>query len=222
MANGKPGVSMGPSTDRLNVPVVDPTENVKALTEAANLRQDDLRIETTRRFEQDVSNLKERLDESLAHLKELSVIRAEHQKELNEKESSRLDSIRQVDREEVAKTAAAANTAITTLATQTITLKDTLASQVANTAALAETRLANFSTDVTKRLSALELSSSEGRGKQLVGDPALAQLATSVEGLLRSQGVSTGKSQGISMAWAVLIGAVALAGAVVGLISKLP
>jgi hypothetical protein len=35
--------SIGPSTDRNNEPVVDPTENVKALNAAANDRQDDLR-----------------------------------------------------------------------------------------------------------------------------------------------------------------------------------
>jgi hypothetical protein len=43
MKGGGVADNEGPSTDRYNEPVVDPTENVKALNAAANERQDDLR-----------------------------------------------------------------------------------------------------------------------------------------------------------------------------------
>ena len=39
-----PGVSPGPGVDRFGTPVVDPTQNVLDLVEAAIKRQDDLRM----------------------------------------------------------------------------------------------------------------------------------------------------------------------------------
>src|ERR1700691_3492334 len=56
--------SPGPSTDRHNDPVIDPTENVKDLSEASDKRQDDLR------------------EMSIAHLKEIAQLRDQHQREL--------------------------------------------------------------------------------------------------------------------------------------------
>jgi hypothetical protein len=86
------------------------------LSEAASKRQDDLRAKD-----------KEISDSKHLHMKELTSLRAdhellvgtlreEHQSKIQHAEADRLNSIRQVDREEVAKTAAAANTAIMTLA----------------------------------------------------------------------------------------------------------
>jgi hypothetical protein len=54
----------GPSTDRHNEPVVDPTENVKALNAAANERQDDLRELESR------------------HLREILQLRTDHVQEI--------------------------------------------------------------------------------------------------------------------------------------------
>ena len=177
-------------------PVVDPTENVIALVEsnakaAAALRDADNRY----------------YDEVMKNLKEMSNLRAQHQRELDGAESARLDSIRQVDREDVNKTAISAQNAITTLATTTNTMAETLRNQVATVAGVAESRQASFAADVNKRLSALELSSSEGKGKQTVSDPQMEKLTELVGQLARNQASGAGKGEGMEKMWGWFVAA---------------
>jgi hypothetical protein len=187
---------------------------VLALVEAATKRLDDLRIAAT-----DYSNLQHRHQQEMAaqraeHEQIVGALREGYQEKISHAESGRLDSIRQVDREEVAKTAVAANTAITTLAKQTTDLQQTLAKQVTDTAAAQESRNSAQYSDINKRLSALELSSSEGKGKQTVVDPQIDRITVLVETLARNQAAGVGKSEGISASWGVLLGGAGLAVAI--------
>jgi hypothetical protein len=198
-------------------PTIDPTQNVKDLSEAANRRQDDLRRADASLVDAKLRHLKEVSDVRETHSAILASVREVHQRELDAAESGRLNSIRQVDREEVAKTAAAAQIAIATLATTTNTMAETLRTQVATVAAAAENRQSAFAGEVNKRLSALELSSSEGKGKQQVSDPQIDRMALIVEKLASNQDRGTGKQEGISVAWAVLLGAVAMVSGMLGI-----
>lgn len=200
---GAPAPTTGLAVDAYGGAVVDPTTNVLDLVEAANKRQDDLRASTERLFEAHT-----------AHLRDMVELRAAHQRALDVKETARLDSIRQVDREDVNKTAASAQTAIATLAQSTTVLAETLRTQVATTAAAAESRLSAFSGDVNKRLSALELSSSEGKGKSAYADPQTERLEQIVEQLVKAQALGSGKQQGQAATWAQIAAGVAI---VVGL-----
>lgn len=178
----------------------DPTSNVLLLVEAAALRQDDLREAEVR-----YNDLRDSHKQAIANLREL------YQEKLAEKESSRLDSIRQVDREDVNKTALAAQQAIKTLADQTTALKDTLQLQVANAATMVENRQQAFATEVNKRLSNLELQYSEGKGKSDVRDPAMDELIKAVGMLASQKNQDTGRGDGMSsMAGWVLSGILAL------------
>ena len=76
--------------------IVDPTENVIALTEAANRRQDDLRAAAEKLFDSKIDGLNKRIDDSI----------------------ERFDSFRQSDREEIVKTAGAVVTTAETLRKQ--------------------------------------------------------------------------------------------------------
>ncbi len=174
----------GMAVDIHSRPVIDPTENVIALTAAANKRQDDLRTVT-----------RELVDRDLAHIKELAAIRAEHQRALDAKESGRLDAIRQVDREEVIKAAASAQQAIATLAASTSTVAETLRAAQAQIAAASENRQVAFASEMSKRMSAVELSLSEGKGKQTVVDPQLVKLTDLVETLARTQAGESARTQ---------------------------
>lgn len=202
----KPTSKSGMAVDASGGPVVDPTANVIALTEAANKRQDDLRTASEKLMRAE-----------LDHAKETLQAMEKHQRELDKAESDRLNSIRQVDREEVSKTAVNAQTAITTLANTTNTLAETLRNQVATMAAAVENRQNAYATDVNKRLSALELSSSEGKGKQGVAEPQLERLAQVVEKLAARESLGTGKSQGVGTVWAIILGCFAILGVLVGL-----
>lgn len=177
----------------------DPSENVKSLTEAGNQRQDDLRAAA-----------KELSDTKIAHQKEIGDIRERHQAELRRGESERLDSIRQVDREDVNKTATQAQSAIAALAAVTTTTAETLRTQVATTAAAQATALANSMGEVNKRLSALELSSSEGRGKQAVESPQFAELISEQKRMNAIVLGNTGQSAGAKNLWLIMAGVIAL------------
>jgi hypothetical protein len=197
-----PGTGLG--VDYTGGPVVDPTVNVIALVEANAKAASALREADNRYY-----------DEVMRNLKEMNHLRAFHQRELDGAESARLDSIRQVDREDVNKTAVAAQAAITTLATTTNTMAETLRNQVATVAGVAESRQAAFAGDVNKRLSALELSSSEGKGKQTVSDPQMEKLTALVETLARNQVSGSGKSEGISWVGALIVGVVSVMGGLI-------
>jgi len=228
-----PGHASGRGVDAAGGPVIDPTENVIALTSADNKRQDDLRALTRELFDRDI-----------AHVKELASVRATHQQLLDVKEAGRLDSIRQVDREEVIKAAAAAQQAIATLATTQSNIAETLRAQQEAKALAADTRQVAFASEINKRISAVELSLSEGKGKQAVADPMMAelvaemrtltgqraseegkqtvtdpllsQLAADVRALLQAQATTGGQREGISDSAKVMVGAVMLLIAVLG------
>ena len=69
---------------------VDPTENVKALVEAAMARQDDLR-------EMQAVFLRELQDAEIRRLDEKADLRAMHSEQMRRAETERLDAIRSVD-----------------------------------------------------------------------------------------------------------------------------
>ncbi len=216
--NGRP---TGIGVDSSGGPLVDPTKNVLDLVEArgvaaANLRKSDKEI-----VKISIKNLRKDLRGRNKHIlaiiqlraefqSEVVKLQAEHRTAMAKAEADRLNSIRQVDREEVAKTAVAANTAITTLASTTLNMADTLRKEVANTAIAQENRFGTFVNDVTKRLSAIELSQSEGKGKGARDEPAFERMSSLVEKFVANQQTTTGKSEGFSSSWAILIGAVGM------------
>jgi hypothetical protein len=206
----KRGGVAGIGVDSSGGPVIDPTENVIALVEAESRRQDDLRVAAKELNDTKVDHQKEISDLRSQHQGVLGQLREEHQEKMANAESGRLNSIRQVDREEVAKTAVAANLAITTLAKQTTDLQTTLQKQVADTAVAVEQRQSAAYSDTNKRLSAVELALSEGKGKQQVADPAIERMAAMVERLVASQALGTGKGEGIDSTWKLLIAGVGL------------
>jgi hypothetical protein len=217
----------GLGVDSSGGPVIDPTANVIALTDAANRRQDDLRALNDKLTDAKLAHLKEVSDLRSHHAEEMGKIREEHQEKIAKAEAARLDSIRQVDREEVAKTANAANMAISTLAEQTRALATTMAKTVTDTAAAQEIRNSAQYGDINKRVSALELSTSEGKGKSTQADPRMEELVRVVNRLQESQNEGSGRMAGASQSWALvaavfmgLIAAGGLIAAVVGLMHK--
>jgi hypothetical protein len=140
MSNGEPG----PGVDSSGRPVIDPTENVKALTEAAVQRLDDLREAAALRQE----------DES-RHVRELVGLRAGYEDQLKRAESARIDAIRAVD------VAAARATAEAVTATA-----EALRQQVATTAQAQEARLASSLEAIVKDIADLRRSQYQAVGGQ--------------------------------------------------------
>jgi len=137
-----------------------------------------------------------------------------------------LNSIRQVDREEGAKTAAQLLSAVQTLASQNQSTAETLRNQVAQTAEALRNQVATtqqasqntFNTTVAelnKRISQLELSSSEGKGKQTLADPMMMELVSEMKATNKAMAIGGGKDQGMSQILGWIVG---IAGAVVAAI----
>jgi hypothetical protein len=132
----------GPGVDAHGQPVVDPTDNVRQLTEAAVQRLDDLREAEGRRQ-----------DAEIRHVTEMATLRAAYEDRLHVAESARIDAIRSVDVAAVQATAA--------LATATA---ETLRLQVATTAAAFDVKLATALDPLTKDIVDLRRSQWEGVG----------------------------------------------------------
>lgn len=133
---------------------VDPTENVKALSEASNKRQDDLRV------------AQDRLTEArLNHLAEIVALHAAHAAQIREAESSRLDAIRLVDVSARDAAAQRALDAIRILEATTATMRETLRADVAVTASTIATQSAARDSRIDERISKLELAMSKGEGR---------------------------------------------------------
>lgn len=183
----------------------DPSENVKALNEAANKRQDDLRAAS------------EALHTvQICHLKELGVLRASHATEIRQMETERLDSIRQVD--VLARNTAAdrAADAIQALAATTATNAENLRTALGNTAATIAKQTADnqaatakqvsdmFAT-VDKRLAALEASAYRGEGREKFADPERDRMIATLNSLELASRQNVGKAEGFSSAWGIVI-----------------
>lgn len=152
--NGMLSGGVGLGVDYAGNPVIDPTANVIALTEAANQRQDDLRDMNDRR-----------LDAAIKHMEDLAVLRETHSKEIRELESKRLDAIRQVDVLAVNTAAAQALAAIQTLAATTNTNAENLRNALNITATTIATQLANTVAAINERIASLEKGAYTGAGK---------------------------------------------------------
>lgn len=183
-----PGAS-GLPVDAGGNPTIDPTENVISLVEAANLRQDDLRQAS------DKYN-----DAQIDHMKEIIRLRAEFDARLhvaNEKsdlaESKRIDAIRAVDVGAVAIASEKAAATATVLANQVQQSADSLRTLVATTAAAATNQQNQLFNQFNERLTSLERSQSEGKGKGSVTDPQLVTIMEELKNLNKSANQSAGR-----------------------------
>ena len=172
------GSSIGPSTDRHNDPVIDPTKNVLDLVESAIQRQDDLR-------EVETAHLREVV--TLYH--EMADLRAEHARELREAEAQRIDAIRAVDVGAVNRAAEVATTQAATLAAQVATSAETLRNQVSAAATAQTVALAAALEPVQKDIADLRRVQYEAVGGK-------SQVVES-----REQGTASGMWVGIAIAF---------------------
>jgi hypothetical protein len=129
-------------------PIIDPTQNVLDLVEAAIRRQDDLREAEAR------------------HVREVVELRAELGKQLRDAESARLDAIRAVDVGAVNRAAEVATTQASTLAAQVATSAETLRTQVAAAASAATIALAAALEPVQKDIADLRRAQYEAQGQK--------------------------------------------------------
>jgi hypothetical protein len=205
----------------------DPSENVKALSEAANKRQDDLREATDKLVQVQISGLKEVVHLLSSHLTNLSsaesrrvddqlTIRAYYSERLELAEAKRIDAIRAVDVNAVAVASQRASDQATVLATQVAQSAEALRGLVASTANTVAQSQQTLATTLSTRITTLEQAQYEGKGKQSFADPAFAELLSEVKSLRETRRETIGVNQGVSLSWGVFLGAATLAVAIMG------
>ncbi len=196
MADPKDTGGRGPAIDASFNPVIDPTPNVKDLSEAANRRQDDLRVLTKELIDSQLHYIQQLQQLRADHAKEIDTIRDVHSKELSGKESDRLDKIRQVDVSAVSTADNRSQAAIQALAATTAANAENLRMLVVSTAQTIATQTANTVNSLNERIGLLEKSSYERSGKQSYSDPQMADLATKMEAMISSRAGAGGKTEG--------------------------
>jgi hypothetical protein len=154
-----PGTSPGPGVDRFGTPVVDPTQNVLDLVNAAIKRQDDLR-EMQARYVGRIGEMREQ------HATYIAELRSAYQKELREAETARIDAIRAVDVGAVNRAAEVSANQAATLATQVATSAETLRGQVEAARQQTATALAAALEPIQKDIQDLRRAQYEAQGQK--------------------------------------------------------
>jgi hypothetical protein len=135
----------GPGVDAAGVPVIDPTQNVLDLVQAAIQRQDDLR-------EADGKTLQA---ESV-HLRELMALRADYEDRLRKAESRRIDAIRAVDVDAVRRATEVAELRAATLQAQVQAAAEAMRTTQASASQSAAEALANAIKPLADALQAVQ------------------------------------------------------------------
>jgi ABC-type Na+ efflux pump permease subunit len=198
----------GIGVDAFGGSVIDPTKNVLDLTAAANKRQDDLWDiralyigAEIRRLEEIVRRVEETSKLRSDFSAQMTDVHQHHDTSIHRMEQEKIAALRSID-EMVRITEANRNLqAVNELARQTTNIREALASQMADSMA-----------EVNKRLSAVELQQSEGRGKQTVADPMMVQLVEEVKALRGTSAQGSKNLIGyVSIGLSILIGLLVLA-----------
>ena len=96
------------------------------------------------------------------------------------------------------------------------TSADALRTLVATTAAAMATQSQNTTGQFQERLALLERSQYETKGRSALADPQLAEMLAELRGLRTRASTETGKSAGVSMAGALVMGAITLVSLLLG------
>lgn len=213
MARQSPPPRNGRGVDAHGGPVIDPTENVKALSEAATKRQDDLRQSNNELYDAKFATVCARV----RGLEKANKREASHTAAIIVLQMERLDKIRQVDVLNASAAAERVAEAVRTLATTTSSDREANRALVASSASGLASQLSSLFGESNKRLAAVESSLSEGRGKQQVEDPQMRALTLAVGELVRAQAAHAGKGQGsgdmakwIALAISAIVGLIAI------------
>lgn len=196
-SNGRKGLGV----DYVGGPVIDPTENVKALSEAANKRQDDLRETLASLNKARIDSLEAMMKMSEQHARDINVLRDAHIAEIHSSEQERLRTIREID-----------VSAISNLSSTVMSGFESLRNALASTAARIEAAATERANAISDRVTQLERTSYEGKGKEAVSDPLINQLLTEVKNLREAKA-------GISTTWVILIGVATLFAGFSGILS---
>lgn len=157
--------------------MIDPTQNVLDLVQAAISRQDDLREGESEHIRQILDLRTHYMEKLSTRSDEIAALRAEYERELAHKESERIDAIRAVDVGAVSRAAEVSAAQAATLATQATQTAEALRGQVEGARIATETRLAAALAPITESIENLRQAQYQQQGEKSVSVPIAEQLA---------------------------------------------
>lgn len=160
-----------------NPPVIDPTANVILLTHEIRKHLENMRIGETRRQDDLRSAEAKRIDEKMALV-------AEYEKIIAKAEAKRIDSNRAFDVAAVNIAAAKAEATAGALAANVTASAETLRKMVESTAKAAAESLERWAATIATRLSVLEASRYETKGRQGLSTPLIVGISTIAGGVI--------------------------------------
>lgn len=195
--------------------IVDPTKNVLDLVDAAVQRIDNLSELQAQLLDEKIR----RMEREWIHLDEIGKLREQHNREMRDSESRRVDANRSTDLAAVGTNAAQSLAAVNVLAETARSTAETLRTQAANMASAAATATDRLVTPLAERLAALEKIINIGQGRSAGPDPQMAEMSQMMQKLLLQNTRGTGRGEGLNLAWVLLLGAVGLLGTLVVIVS---
>lgn len=202
---------------------LDPTANVQNMLQAAVARLDDLSAAEAKRVNElrdaQARLVQSQIEDERRRVNEQMELRAYYDELLRIAEAKRIDAIRAVDVNAVAVANERATAQATVLANQVSASADTLRALVATTASTVAAELSQITSTFNERLSVVERANYEGKGKESISDPQLAQVLSELRTLQATRSEGAGKSTGLSAAMGVGLAVVSVLGLLVAVIA---
>jgi hypothetical protein len=199
----------GVAVDSRGGAVIDPTKNVEDLVKARDAAFAELRASDQRFLDAQLSSM-EKLDllarEAEAKFQNFARdAESKLQTSLTGSETRRIDQLAE-NRQEFQNT-----------------IRDMLAESVRTTSTLVSTQLVQIQATFDTRVSKLEAFQWQSAGRSSVADPALAsalaEMATSIQGLTRSETKTDTRREGFNSMGAIVVGASILISSIIGFVS---
>jgi hypothetical protein len=178
--------------------VIDPTANVVALVKAEAARLDALRKAAVLRIDDLRKAESRRVDE-------VATLRADYEEKLRSAEAKRIDAIRAVDVNAVSVAAQRSSDQASVLANQVSQSAEALRTLVSTTAATVAAAQQQLGNQLSARITTLEQTQYEGKGRQSFADPQMVQLISEVKALNSQRQGDSGRTVGRNevIAWIV-------------------
>lgn len=222
-----------PREDASTIP--SPNLLITALSRSHVARQDDLRTASDELARVRSEGLEKLMEVRFGYTQQIADLQnkcineradltADYENKLKRAETGRIDAIRAFDTNAVSVASAKAGDQANTLATQVLqsaevqrnqvaATAEALRAQIATSTAATDLRIQQQLTTITTRISDLERTGAEGKGKQSFSDPAFTQLLSEVRNLSEAGRQTTGVQQGVGFTWQALLGIAGLAAA---------
>jgi hypothetical protein len=234
----------GLAVDAGGGPVIDPSENVKALVISEAKRIDQLREADDKRIAAELTHVREmatlrelgakdtdalkgelrasadrRNEAELRHLAAMAELRSDCAHEISDLKTVHDREMREAEKERLNSIRLVDVGAAATATATALTGIQTLATATTTMAETLRTSAEKDKQRQEERIVALERQGYTAGGRSMMSDPAIAELVAEMKGVRQSLATGTGKSEGLGMGGQIIVGVFAIIAVLVAVMS---